>query len=69
MKIRKISLMLILFILLCISCISFSQINLTYQVPPKGIVEIADAKPTPNISPENHCFICIGKSLNGWINL
>jgi|GEM_PF-5490778 len=67
MKIRKISLKLILFILLCLPWISFSQINLTYQVPPKEIIDIIDAKPTPNvnISPENHCFICIGKSLNG----
>ncbi len=31
MKIGKISLKLILFILLCLSWISFSQINLTYQ--------------------------------------
>jgi len=55
MKIRKISLKLILFILLCLPWISFSQINLTYQVPPKEIIDIIDAKATPNvnISPGN----------------
>jgi len=69
MKIRKISFKLIPFILLCLPWISFSQINHTYQVSPKGIVGIIDDKPTQNISSENHCFICIGKSLNDWMYL
>jgi dipeptidyl aminopeptidase/acylaminoacyl peptidase len=49
MKIRKISFRLII-IFLYLPGLSFSQNNLSYQLPPDEIVEIVDAKPTPGVS-------------------
>jgi hypothetical protein len=49
MKIRKISFSLII-IFLYLPGLSFSQNNLSYQLPPDEIVEIVNAKPTPGVS-------------------